>query len=204
MSQYDDDLKNLLAINLHEYFQLVVIHYQNRLYTFAYRLCNSQQNAEDIVQEAFVSAYVTLENYPPERIRLLKLQAWLYRVTLNVYTHWLRKTRLHIVPLDLTENNPPLHIEEQPEILFEQLETQKELGQLLAKLPERYRIIITCYYFEHLSYQEIATLLDLPLGTVKSAISRGIRQLRTFFEENNRVQEGREKPWINKDSTRRR
>ncbi|GCE22888.1 hypothetical protein KDK_66880 [Dictyobacter kobayashii] len=176
----------MLATDLHLHFQQMVLSYQHRLYTFAYRLSGSQQNAEDIVQEAFISAYVTLENYPPERIRTLKLQAWLYRVTLNVYTHSLRGSRLHVVPLDMEAEGAALEIEdrmeEQPEMLFEHIEQQQELACLLAQLPERYRITITCYYFEHLSYQEIADLLDQPIGTVKSSISRGIRQLRKLIE----------------------
>ncbi|GHO86275.1 ECF RNA polymerase sigma factor SigR [Dictyobacter formicarum] len=184
----------MLAADLHHYFQQLVLHYQHRLYTFAYRLSASQQNAEDIVQEAFVNAYVSLENYTPERIRTLKLQAWLYRVTLNVYTHSLRRARLHVVPLDITEDSAMLEIlgrpEEHPELLFEQMEQRQELASLLAQLPEKYRICITCYYFEHFTYQEIADLLDQPLGTIKSSVSRGIRQLRTLFETTSQ-QEGR-------------
>ncbi|GLV54789.1 ECF RNA polymerase sigma factor SigW [Dictyobacter sp. S3.2.2.5] len=194
MNVTEEELPILLAANLHQHFQQLVLCYQHRLYTFAYRLCAGQQNAEDIVQEAFVNAYVSLENYTPERIRTLKLRAWLYRVTLNVYTHSLRGTRLHVVPLDTTGDSPMLEIadrpEEQPECLFEQIEQQRELACLLARLPDKYRICITCYYFEHFTYQEIAELLDQPLGTVKSSVSRGIRQLRTLFEATSQ-QEGR-------------
>lgn len=197
MNLHEEDLSLLLATNLHLYFQQLVVHYQHRLYTFAYRLSGSQQNAEDIVQEAFVNAYVSLENYTPERIRTLKLQAWLYRVTLNVYTHSLRHARLHIVPLDVTADSALLEIadrqEEQPELLFEQIEQRLELTCLLAQLPEKYRICITCYYFEHFTYQEIADLLDQPLGTVKSSVSRGIRQLRTLFETTSQHEGRKEK-----------
>jgi RNA polymerase sigma-70 factor (ECF subfamily) len=99
------------------------------------------------------------------------------------------------VPLDITGNNSVFEIadrtEEQPEMLFERLESQQELEQLLMQLPERYRVGITCYYFEHLSYQEIAELLDQPIGTVKSSIFRGIRLLRMLLQ-NDSNQEGSE------------
>lgn len=195
MDHHDHELLALLTIDLHQHFQQLVLCYQQRLYSFAYRLTSSRQNAEDIVQEAFVSAYVSLENYPAERIRTLKLQAWLYRVTLNVYTHSIRGSHLQVVPLSIAEDNSVFdladRVEEQPEAMFEQLELQQELEQLLAQLPERYRISVTCYYFEHLSYQEIAELLDQPVGTVKSSVFRGIRLLRTLLQ-NAPKQEGSE------------
>src|SRR6516225_679592 len=105
----------LLADNLHQHFYQVVLLYQHRLYAFALRLTGSCQDAEDIVQEAFVSAYVSLENYPPQRIQALKLQAWLYRVTFNVYTHSTRRAHLQLVPLDLADDSPVLAIEARPE-----------------------------------------------------------------------------------------
>lgn len=180
MDQGDQVLLLLLATDLHRHFKQVVLYYQHRLFAFARRLTGSAQDAEDIVQEAFVSAYVSLENYSPQRIQALKLQAWLYRVTLNVYTHHARGSRLQLVPLD---NSPALEMEGEeearPEWLFEHQEQRQELEMLVAQLPERYRVAITCYFFEHLPYQEIAELLDQPLGTVKSTISRGIRLLRT-------------------------
>ncbi len=184
MESCETELPALLAEDLHRHFILVVTQYQHRLYAFARRLSGSAQDAEDIVQEAFVSAYVSLENYPPPRVRALKLQSWLYRVTLNVYTHYIRGSRLQLFPLDLQADNPLLEIEdtseELPETLFERRELQQELEGLLARLPEQYRVALTCYYFEQLTYVEIAELLEQPLGTVKSNISRGLRLLRTY------------------------
>ena len=185
MDPSDQELLALLATDLYQHFKQVVIRYQHRLYAFARRLTISPQDAEDIVQEAFVSAYVSLENYPPQRIQTLKLQPWLYRVTLNVYTHHARGSHLHLVPLHLTDDSPFLEIadreDERPEAIFEHLERHQELEALIAQLPERYRVSVTCYYFEHLNYQEIAELLDSPVGTIKSNVSRGIRLLRTLL-----------------------
>lgn len=182
MDQGDQVLLLLLATDLRGHFKQVVLLYQHRLFAFARRLTGSLQDAEDIVQESFVSAYVSLENYPPQRIRALKLQAWLYRVTFNVYTHHARGSHLQLVPL---YDSPALEIEDQeearPEMLFEHQEQRQELETLMAQLPERYRVAITCYFFEPLTYQEIAELLDQPLGTVKSNVSRGVRLLRTLL-----------------------
>ena len=67
---------------------------------------------------------------------------------------------------------------EQPEVSFERAERREELETLVAALPDRYREAVSLYYFEELSYQQIANLLDQPLGTVKSSVHRGIRLLR--------------------------
>lgn len=203
----DYEIQQLLATDLQQHFHQLVLCYQQRLYSFARRLTGNGQNAEDLVQEAFVSAYVSLENYQPERIRALKLQAWLYRVTFNVYTHSIRGAQLQAVPLDTTDDHAVFEVadrtEEQPEMLFERLELQKELENVLAQLPERYRISITCYYFEHLSYQEIAELLDQPIGTIKSSVFRGLRLLRTLLQ-NSSNQEGSEyTPWKTMKSIRK-
>ncbi len=181
----DADLCQLLADDLSRYFDLMVTRFQQRLMAFAFRLTGSRPEAEDILQEAFLGAFVTLEHFPPDRIRALHLQAWLYKITLHAYHHQHRGARVQLIPLAEGEDAPEIRLEDatedQPEQFIERIEQQQELLALLAELPDRYRIALTCYYFEHLSYHEIADLLDQPLGTVKSAIHRGLRQLRALL-----------------------
>ncbi len=183
MKPHDDDLSALLAVDLHTHFRSVVEVYQYRLYVFALRLTGQAQEAEDIVQEAFFHAYMSLKKYPAWRVQTLKLQAWLYKITLHVFGHHARGSRLHLVPF--SQDGSVLDIEdseaEQPEVLLENQERLQELEALVTSLPERYRIAITCFYFEQFSYREIADLLDQPLGTVKTTIYRGIRLLRSMM-----------------------
>src|SRR5579883_244110 len=154
----------------HAFWQLAVT-YQDRLYTFAFRLTGSAQDAEDCVQEALLGAYITLSHYPAARRRTLKLRPWLYKLLLNVVRNHRRRKHLLAMPLDLTEEGQALDLadphENEPEHFFEQMESQQELAALVHTLPEQYQLVITCYYFEDLSYQEISELLDLQLGTVK-------------------------------------
>ncbi|HLZ57645.1 MAG TPA: RNA polymerase sigma factor [Ktedonosporobacter sp.] len=175
----------LLAGDVQRYFKQLVEEYQRQLYAFAYRLTGSQPDAEDIVQEAFVRAYVALATYPATRIQTLKLRPWLYSITLHEFHHHTRGARLHMVPIDFADDSPAFTLEdsadERPEVLVESQEQLQELEIMVARLPERYRVAITCYYFEHLNYQEIAELLEQPLGTVKSTVSRGVRLLRTML-----------------------
>jgi len=198
MGYSENELPLLLASDLRRYYPDLILFYQHRLYTFASRLTGNPQDAEDIVQEAFVGAYVSLQQYPSQRIQSLKLRSWLYRVTLNVFNLHARGARLHLVPLNLSEESQVLAIEEsedqRPEALFEQQERQQELEALVANLPERYRIAVTCYYFEQMNYREVAELLDQPVGTVKSTVSRGVGILRNMLDEAEQ-ERGKQKSW---------
>ena len=176
------DVSALLATDVNRHFPRLVLAYQQRLYAFALRQTGSVQEAEDIVQESLLRAYFALGDYPPERIRALKLQPWLYKITLHVYYNRVRQSRLSVVTLDVPEEHNLLDIEdderEQPEVVFEEAERLRELESLVASLPEQSRVAVSLYYFEDLSYRDIAELLNQPLGTVKSNLHRGLRLLR--------------------------
>jgi RNA polymerase sigma-70 factor, ECF subfamily len=176
------DITELLATDLDRHFQHLVLSFQQRLYTFVLRQTGSQQDTEDIVQETFIRAYHALADYPPERIRAMRFQSWLYKIALNIFYRHKISTHFQCLPLDLSDESEILAIEdddrEQPERVFEWLEDQHELESLLARLPEQHRVAISCYYFEDLSYREIAELLNQPVGTIKSNIHRGMQFLR--------------------------
>lgn len=181
----DTDVPALLATDLDHHFKYVVSIYQHRLYAFALRQTGSPQEAEDIVQDALIQAYFALRNYPAQRIQTLILQPWLYRIVINVF--YSRRRRLHIqfVPFDSSEDSPLLEIEDLSRKPDEELwwqERRRELEMLVATLPERYRVAVNLHYFEELSYQEIADLLDQPTGSVKSMVHRGVALLRQAWK----------------------
>ncbi|HYK84836.1 MAG TPA: RNA polymerase sigma factor [Ktedonobacteraceae bacterium] len=194
MAVSDGQLSMQLAADLNRYFSQLVLTYQHRLYAFALRQSGSLQDAEDIAQEAFIRAYYALGDYPPERIRLIKLQPWLYKITLNVFYERLRHARLQLVPLDITEDSLHLDIEddwrEQPDVVLENREGIRELETLVHTLPAQYREAISLFYFEDLSYREIAELLNCPIGTVKSTLHRGTKLLRKTLETQKRETHG--------------
>lgn len=176
-------LADLLATDLDRHFPHLLLSTQQQLYTFALRQTGSRQDAEDIVQEAFIRAYHALSTYPAERIRQMKLLPWLYKITLHIfYRHSTNSSRLYSIPLDLSEDSAHCEIEdnedEQPEKILEGQEDRRTLETLISALPDQYRTAVSCYYFAELSYREIAELLQLPVGTVKSNVYRGTQLLR--------------------------
>ncbi len=186
MNRSDAQLPGLLAAALDRHFHQLVQSYQPQLYAFLLRQAGSSLDAEDILQEVFIRAYYALAGYPGERIQALKLRAWLFKIALNTFYSPGWKRRLLCVPLDLSDDSALLEVEddwrEQPDVIVEDKERLRELDTLVSTLPARYREAVNLYYFEDLTYQEIAELLGQPLGTVKSNVHRGVRLLREALE----------------------
>ena len=185
MDQADEQLRSLLASDLDSHFTRLVALYQERLYRFALRLEGQPQDAEDIVQETFLRTYHALKSYPASRVRALQLRGWLYRIALNVYRNRQRKPQHPAISLDLSEGSPLLEIEDPssaPDDEVFRREWRHELERYLSTLPERHRVAVTLYYFEDLSYAEVAELLNQPMGTVKATIHRALRRLHKALD----------------------
>jgi RNA polymerase sigma-70 factor, ECF subfamily len=184
-----------LALDLDGCFEQLVSHYQDRLYSFAYRLTRNREDAEEVAQDAFVRAYRALKVYPSERIRSLSMRAWLYQITLNVTRNRLRRKRLRLVSTsaaDSSEAAPafdaPDDPERRPDSIFEKEERRIRLAALVATLPERYRSTLVLRYVEGLSLEEVAAILKQPLGTVKSNAHRAVVALRELISQSRRAE----------------
>ena len=182
MKSDEDELPDLLATNLRDYFELLVLRYATQLYGFALRWIGNPTDAEDIVQIAFERAFITLDNYPAPLIRTLNLRPWLYKVTLNVSRNYVSRSKLHTVSLELVEDVDLLEQDEdwhrQPDLVVESAERRRELEALVATLAPCYRDAISLCFFGDLSYQETANVLNKSIGTIKFYVHRGIALLR--------------------------
>ncbi len=174
-------LATLLARNLDAAFEQLVSLYQDRIYAFAYRLTGNPQDAEEVAQDTFVRGYTALQRYPSERIEALQVRPWLYQIAVNVVRNRVRGKHLPQVSLE-TDAAGATWLEDaeegRPESATLAVEGQRELGALVAELPRRLRIAVVLRHVEGFAYREIADLLDLPLGTVKSDVHRGTLLLR--------------------------
>ena len=170
-----------------ENFDRIVEEYQRRLYGFALRMTGNREDAEEIVQDAFVRAYRALAKMSAEQRSELRLQPWLYTITLNVTRNRLRSKRPANVALDAmadadavlrssTREGPP-----QPEKLVEQSADMALVEQALLQLPMHLRAAATLRFIEGRSHPEIAEILDQPIGTVKSHVHRAVRVLRRIL-----------------------
>jgi RNA polymerase sigma-70 factor (ECF subfamily) len=183
----DERLRARLAESVDGVFEDVVRHYQDRLFSFALRVTGNREDAEEVAQDAFVRAYRALCTYPAERIRGLALRAWLYRITLNVARNRLRGKKPRIVSLDHARAGsedgeatwePADDESQRPDALYEAERRRVDIAALVANLPDRYRAPLVLRYVEGLQLDEVARVLDQPLGTTKSHVHRGVNALR--------------------------
>lgn len=138
------------------------------LYRFAYRLSGSAADAEDLVQQAFLAAHAKLDQLREAS----KARAWLLAVVRNAYRKSCRRERP--VPFSTVRTAP----EPITESDLEQLLNADSVQDALSDLPEEFRAAIILFYFNDLSYKDIAELLEIPIGTVMSRLARGKAQLR--------------------------
>jgi RNA polymerase sigma-70 factor, ECF subfamily len=159
----------------HEAFAALVDEHQLYVYNLALRVVKDENEALDLAQETFVRAWTALPNFKGQS----QLRTWLYRIVTNLCYNRLPNLRRSLNDLgdDVMEEIPETKFNT-PADEFESNETRKHLYQAINQLDEQYRLLVTMRYQNELSYEEIATSLNLPLGTVKTGIFRAKAQLR--------------------------
>jgi RNA polymerase sigma-70 factor (ECF subfamily) len=151
--------------------ELVRRHYQG-VVLVVYRMCGDAGMAEDAAQEAFMRAWVNLPSYQPRSC----LRNWLYRIAINAALDVLRRK-----PEERLEDEQVLMVTDQtagPETALIEKEQVALLQQAMQSLPEAARSVLVLREYGHLSYQEIASVLDVPVGTVMSRLNYGRNRLR--------------------------
>ncbi len=153
-------------------FEQLVRRHQRYAFNVAYRVLGDYAEAEDMTQEAFVRAWRGLRTFRGQA----KFTTWLYRIVHNLCLNRLPHLRRELVQSEPLEEVLPNPVAPLPE-RFEAQERVAFLHAQVTQLPEKYRLVLTLRYLQDLSYQEIAAVLDVPMGTVKTHIHRARRLL---------------------------
>ncbi|MEV4008418.1 RNA polymerase sigma factor [Actinomadura sp. NPDC049753] len=172
-----------LARDLDEGFAVLYEAYRGAVFSTALRLCGRWAEAEDLSAEAFLRAYRALAGYEPERVAGLRPRAWLLTILTNVWRNSLRTAARRPAPGPIEDAPDPPDPGEGVEDAAARHETGRELAGLLARLPHQQRAAVVLRHVTDLPVAEIAAVLDLPEGTVKSHISRGLARLRALRAE---------------------
>lgn len=169
-----------------EAFNCLVEKYQTKVVNIAYGMLSNQEDAYDAAQEVFIRIYRNIGNFQGKS----SLSTWIYRIVANVCTDLLRKRgRKSVISLDSSpgeEDSAPKELRDPaltPEAAAALSETQREVRQAISTLVEEQRIIITLYDIEGMSYEEIAHIVDCPVGTVKSRLNRARKALKKILSE---------------------
>ena len=171
-------------------FDLLVLRYQSRIINLVSRFVRNPSDALDVTQEAFLKAYRAMPSFRGDSA----FYTWLYRIAVNTAKNWLAiqsrrsaDSEMDYEEIERIEGNSALRDYATPERLLLKDEIQATVIAAIEELPEDLRLAIMLREVEGLSYEEIASVMDCPIGTVRSRIFRAReaidKQLKPLIEE---------------------
>jgi RNA polymerase sigma-70 factor, ECF subfamily len=165
-------------------FGELVRRYQDRLYNTVYRLLANPEDAQDVVQDAFIHAYQSLTSFKGDSL----FYTWLYRIAVNTAISWRRKQRLAyrlqfendgsggVEPADVSEDN-------RPGFAIEQAEEELRIQKALNRVSPEHRAVLILKDMEGQKYETMAEVLQVPIGTIRSRLHRARLELRQVLEQ---------------------
>lgn len=156
-------------------FRKLVVRYQRIVYSVVLGIVGNRPEVEDIVQEVFIKIYKGLHGFRGES----KLSTWIYRIARNESLNAAAKLRSNHRPLEEVVSVASPH--GNPEEAFGSRQARERLHRLIARLDEHYRVVIELRYLGEKSYAEIAEIMDIPVGTVKTYIHRAKTVLKDLL-----------------------
>jgi RNA polymerase sigma-70 factor (ECF subfamily) len=162
-------------------FTVLMSRYEKRIINYVYRITHRYEEAHDLAQEIFVKVYLALDRYDPK----YQFSTWLFRIAQNSAIDALRKKSIAEVPLSRPTEDEPSGKEREfaddgvsPYRALKNKQLSAAIDDAVGKLPPDYRELIQLRHFAELSYEEIASMKKLPLGTVKNKLFRARNLLK--------------------------
>jgi RNA polymerase sigma-70 factor (ECF subfamily) len=165
----------------------LVRRYQDRLFNTVYRLLGNAEDAQDVVQDAFIHAYESLNSFKGDSLFF----TWLYRIAVNTAISWKRKNRMVLrLQLDREGGNrmEPEDISEghEPGRALEQAEEERRIQTALSRVSSEHRAVLVLKDMEGQKYEVMAQILEVPIGTIRSRLHRARLELRDVLEQMDR------------------
>jgi len=154
--------------------------YRNRVYRTALAIVRDPAVAEDILQDCFLKVYANAQRIDANR----PLVPWLYRVTVNLSYTWLGRGKNRRTSLENVTDRLVSPMKQAPDQLTEQIELRQNVRQAIGALSLDQRVVVVLYYLNNLGLQDIAEILDVPVGTVKSRLYYARENLRVTLGPN--------------------
>jgi len=172
-----------------EAFNQIVLFYQDRIFTLASRILGDADSAEDLAQNAFISAYRNLSSF-----RNGSFRSWLYRIATNLCYDEIRRRKRHpLISLEYEDTEeerfvPAFDLPDPrilPEKEYEQHELKRVIQRAIDKLDPNQRAVLVLVDLQDFDYQEAAQILGIPIGTVRSRLARARLRLRSLLASTN-------------------
>ena len=159
-------------------FEQLVVAYRNQVFRLALRMCGSEADADEVAQEAFLSAWRALPNFRGES----QFSTWPYQLTTHAAIDLMRREKRQIAADDITEVSVA-DPAPSPQQQAEQSEQREIVRNAILQLAPEQREVVVLRFMEELSYEEIGAVLKLPSGTVKSRLNRAKAQLKEILSK---------------------
>lgn len=170
----DEELVGRIRAGEEDLFEVLVRRYQSRVLAHVARMVGSRDDALDLSQEIFLKVFGALDRYNPT----YKFSTWVFRIAGNAAIDHLRKRRPRTVPLEVQDADGRVSSFEykshdmDPYAELRNVERGRAIARAIAALPAEFRELITLRHFGALSYEQIAEVKQMPLGTVKNKLFR--------------------------------
>jgi len=173
-------------------FGQLVRRYQDRLFNTVYRQLDNAEDAQDVVQEAFLNAYQSLENFKGNS----EFFTWLYRIAINTAISLKRKKKVTLtlrVGRDSEADLEPPDLSEaaSPGLPMERAEEERKVQDALNRLSPEHRLVLILKDMDGEKYETIAELMNIPIGTVRSRLHRARAELREILEQDEQSSQGK-------------
>lgn len=179
----DEKVVELVVSGKKDYFCYIVDNYKNQVFSLIIKFIGRIPETEDLAQEIFIKIYQKLAHYDS---RASKFSTWFYAIAQNHCIDYLRKKKIDYHSQDISEMNniSTQKSAELPEDAYLAKERRLALGEAIGKLETKYRLPLIYKYVQNISYEEIAEIMNLPLGTIKTYIYRGKEKLLGYINLN--------------------
>ncbi|MFA7201502.1 MAG: sigma-70 family RNA polymerase sigma factor [Candidatus Paceibacterota bacterium] len=172
----DEEIVERVRSDDRELFAVLMDRYTDKLLRYANHLVHDEGGAQHIVQDAFINAYIHLHGFDVQK----KFSSWLYRIVHNEAMNVVKKYKKEIPLIDDFDMKDDYSLEEE----FEQKEIQAQVETCLSALPLLYSEPLSLYYLDDKSYEEISTILRIPMGTVATRIRRAKKIIKKICQKN--------------------
>ncbi|MCF8272285.1 MAG: RNA polymerase sigma factor [Flavobacteriaceae bacterium] len=173
ISPIENEIVNLLKNGDKKAINLLYEYYADAIYGVILKIITDEEIAQDVLQESFVKIWKNSKKYDPSKAKLF---TWLYRIAYNTAIDKVRSLK--------NKNTNEVQIETSPVYRITSNELNQDVLDIqkhLSSLDEKYQIVLNALFFEGMTQQEASEELDIPLGTIKSRLKIGLRELKKIY-----------------------
>lgn len=175
----DEELARQLQQGTETALETMVSRYHSKIFAYIYRMSKNYHSANDITQEVFIKICRNIKQYNSE----FSFKMWIYTIASNTYKDYLKSAYVQKTVPGLEMSNDIRDHEDTPEEFLQKQVEREVIIEVLNQLGEIHREVVVLRFYEDLKLEEIAVVLDIPVGTVKSRLSNGLHNLKKLLSE---------------------